>query len=110
LGKLAGTGETAADRPVAAKKAPAALLTAGQTGTLAFGYQAFPLPENEGFETVSGQSFSRAGEDFSLFLQGTSAQQALKEHGLYSVLPDFRLYGENDPLRMLIEGSLRISR
>ena len=90
-----------------AKKAPAALLTAGQASTLSFGYQAYSLPDNEGFETISAHFFTEAGEDFFLFLQSASAQLALKDHGLYSALPSLRLYGKGDPLRMLIESSLR---
>lgn len=90
-----------------AGKAPAALLTAGQAHALPFGYQAFPVPGKEGAEIISGRSFSKAGQDFSLFLMDASAQVNLKEHGLYSVLPQLQLYDENDPLRMLIEKSLK---
>ena len=90
-----------------AGKAPAALLTAGQAHALPFGYQAFPLPGKEGAEIISGRSFSKAGQDFSLFLMESSSQLKLKDHGLYSVLPQLRLYDENDPLRMLIEESLK---
>ncbi|MBE5783571.1 MAG: hypothetical protein E7329_09700 [Clostridiales bacterium] len=89
-----------------AKKAPAALLTAGQASTLPFGYQAYALPFNEGFETISGQAFSQAGDDFAVFLQSLSSQQRLKEHGLYSAFPGLYLYDESDPLRKLIESAL----
>ena len=90
-----------------AGKAHAALLTAGESHALPFGYQAFPVPGKEGAETISGQSFSKDGRDFALFLLTVPSQQALKNHGLYTVLPDLYLYDESDPLRMMIENSLK---
>lgn len=83
-------------------RARAAVLTAGQASALPFGFRAYPLPG--GFLSVGGQAMTEAGEAFLRFLRMEDAQQALKNHGLYSpVLP---LYGPEDPIRSLIEGQI----
>lgn len=90
----------------AAQKAPAALLTAGQASALSFGYQAYALSAGEGVLTIAGEWLTSHGEAFADYLKAEPSQLALKNHGLYSVLPTLSLYGDEDPLRALIERSL----
>lgn len=89
-----------------AKKAPAALLTAGQAAGLTCGYRAYPLPAQDGVVRMHALAFSSEGNQFLLFLQTEASQMALKNHGLYAVQAGLRLYGPEDPLRSMIEQSL----
>lgn len=91
---------------LAAGKAAAAVLTAGQAGLLPFGYQAYALAAGEGALPVGARAFSEDGRAFQEYLKTPQSQQALAAHGLYGVLPGLRLYGAEEPLRTLIEGSL----
>ena len=88
----------------AAGKAEAAVLTAGQAGQLPFGYAAYPLPN--GFLPVTARAFSADGGSFLSFLRGRISQFALRDAGLYTALPNVRLYDESQPLRAMIEDSL----
>ena len=88
----------------AAGKAEAAVLTAGQAGQLPFGYAAYPLAN--GFLPVTAQGFSGEGEAFLSFLRGRISQFALRDAGLYTMLPNVRLYDESQPLRAMIEEGL----
>ena len=85
----------------AAGKAEAAVLTAGQAGQLPFGYAAYPLAN--GFLPVTAQGFSGEGEAFLSFLRGRASQFALQDAGLYTALPNVRLYDGGQPLRAVIE-------
>ena len=89
---------------LAAGKAPAALLTAGQTARLAFGFRAWAVPGNAGGINVNAKALSPPGEELLVFLRTEAAQRTLRDHGLYAV--SLGLYGEEDPLRALIESSL----
>lgn len=84
-------------------KARCALLTAAQVRQLPFGYQAYPIPEGKGFLPVGAQARTEDGERFLAFLAHEASQQALREFGLYAC--SLRLYGPDDPLRQLIDGS-----
>lgn len=88
-----------------AGKANAAVLTAGQAGRLPFGCAGYPL-EN-GFLPVTAQGFTGEGRAFVSFLRGRASQLALGEAGLYSFLPELRLYDESQPLRSMIEEGAR---
>ncbi len=85
-------------------KAKAALLTAGQADRLPFGHQAYPVPGGAGMRGVCAETYSAAGEFFRAYLQRPDVQQTLSQYGLYS--PYARLYGPDDPLRFLIDGSM----
>ena len=103
-GVLSGSMASAhPDLELSQGKARAAVLTAEQAAALAFGWRAFPLPEGGGLLSVGGQGFSQAGGDFLAFLLSPSSQSALKAQGLYSV--SMTLYGPEDPLRSMIQGS-----
>lgn len=89
----------------AAGKADAAVLTAGQAGQLLFVCAGYPLAN--GFLPVTAQGFTKEGDAFLSFLLGRASQFALREAGLYTVLPDVRLYDGSQPLRAMIEEGLR---
>ena len=84
-------------------KASAALLTAGQSLSLPFGYRVYALPQGKGFLPVKAASFSDEGAAFLRFLLADDAQKALQACGLYS--PFMTLYPPDDPIRFLIDGS-----
>ena len=107
LGAMSGTIRSqnpAGD--LAAGKAKAALLTAGQAAKLPFGYRAFALPAGAGLLPVQAQAFSQEGRAFVQSLLREDSQRALRQAGLYS--PLLALYGPEDPLRFLI-GQSRLS-
>ena len=87
-----------------AGKAEAAVLTAGQAGRLTFGCTGYPLPGAS--VPVTAQGLTVQGQAFLSFLRDRASQFRLKGVGLYSVLPDVRLYDESMPLFALIEEGL----
>lgn len=87
-----------------AGQAEAAVLTAGQAGKLPFGCAGYPLAD--GFLQVTAAGLTEEGQALIAFLRGRSSQFALGDAGLYSFLPDVRLYDERQPLRALIERGL----
>lgn len=97
-------GGIASEDPLAAfmaGQAEAAVLTAGQAGKLPFGCAGYPLAD--GFLQVTAAGLTEEGQALIAFLRGRSSQFALGDAGLYSFLPDVRLYDERQPLRALIE-------
>ena len=88
-----------------AGRAAAALLTPAQAGALPFGYRAYGL-ENA-WLPIAARALSAAGAGFSAFLQSDTAQQALRDAGLFAAASGLRLYGPGDPLRAAIEAAIR---
>ncbi len=87
-----------------AGRAAAALLTPAQAGALPFGYRAYGL-ENA-WLPIAARALSAAGGDLSAFLQTNTAQQALRDAGLFAAASGLRLYGPQDPLRATIEAAI----
>ena len=90
---------------LAAGKAHAALLTAGQAAGLQVGYRAYALPEGQGFLPVQAAALTAGGQDFLSFLLRPDTQRSLRDFGLYTENAGLLLYGSDDPIRQLIEGS-----
>lgn len=84
-------------------KGNAAVLTAGQAEELPFAVRAYAL--SRGFLPLYARAFTERGEGFLSFLLSASCQQALSAAGLYSPEPSLTLYGEDQPVRALIERS-----
>lgn len=104
VGILPGTVESADPAgALAAGRARAALLTAGQIARLAVGCRVYALPEGRGLLPVEGRALTEDGEKLLAFLQESEARRALADWGLYA--PDMCLYSPEDPVRYLIDGS-----
>lgn len=99
-------GTVLSDTPaadLAAGKADAALLTAGEANQLKIGFRAYPIPDGRGLIPIRAAALTAAGEQFLSALLSDQAQAALGQHGLYAL--SARLYTSNDPIRFLIDGS-----
>ena len=99
-------GTVLSDAPaadLAAQKANAALLTAGEANALKIGFRAYPIPGGRGLIPVRAAALTAAGEQFLSALLSDRAQAALGQLGLYAL--SARLYGPDDPIRFLIDGS-----
>lgn len=89
---------------IRAGRCSAAMLTATQAGTLPFGYQAYGL--KNAWLPLAAQAMTEDGDEFAAFLLMDTAQQALRESGLFAASAGLRLYSEQDSLRALIESAI----
>ncbi len=104
LGAVSGTVECA--DPAAklnAGQARAALLTAGQAEKLTVGVRCAAVPEGRGFASIRATATTADGKALLQFLLAENAQRALADHALYAL--HLCLYGPEDPIRRLIDGS-----
>lgn len=88
---------------LAAGKADAALLTAGEAAGLQAGFRAFPVPQGRGLLPIMARALTADGDAFLAFLLAGPAQAALGQVGLYAL--SMRLYGPDDPIRFMIDGN-----
>ena len=104
LGACPGTVESA--DPVSALnagQARSALLTAEQAEKATVGLRCAAVPEGRGFAPVRARALTADGEALLGFLLADDSQRALADQGLYAL--SLRLYGPEDPVRQLIDGS-----